>query len=176
MVQYASVFLSWREILCNKSGWHAACAGPWFRAFSTLYSLEVQTAVCVVSKSIVAWTFGPGRTCKGPGLGSDPVPNRKWAIFVWGPSNRQGWTCNGPGPGLDPVPNWKSGGPCNYVQKRQARSSYKKSRQGLAGLYSFTQEHARDISCMGFSFSNHVIRMLTLCTPPDQILIVHLPP
>ena len=33
---------------------------------------------------IVAWTFGPGRTCKGPG------------------------------PGSDPVPNWKSGGPCNY--------------------------------------------------------------
>ncbi len=39
---------------------------------------------------IVAWTFGPGRTCKGPGPGSDPVPNRKWAIFVWEPSNRVG--------------------------------------------------------------------------------------
>ncbi len=40
--------------------------------------------------TIVAWTFGPGWTFAGPGPGSDPVPNRKWAIFVWGPSNRVG--------------------------------------------------------------------------------------
>ena len=42
------------------------------------------------AKTIVAWTFGPGRTFAGPGPGSDPVPNWKWAIFVWGPSDKVG--------------------------------------------------------------------------------------
>jgi len=96
-----------------------------------------------------------GSDLQRSGTGVRPGSESKMGHICMG-TFKQGRTCKGPGPGSDPVPNWKSGGPCNYVQKRQARSSYKKTRQGLAGLYSFTQAHARDISCMGFSFSNHV--------------------
>ena len=46
--------------------------------------------MCLPAALIVAWTFGPGRTFAGPGPGSDPVPNWKWAIFVWGPSDKVG--------------------------------------------------------------------------------------
>ena len=55
-----------------------------------------------------------GSDLQRSGTGVGPGSESKIGIVCMG-TFKQGWTCKGPGPGSDPVPNWKSGGPCNYA-------------------------------------------------------------
>lgn len=47
------------------------------------------------------------------GTGVGPGSELKMGHICMG-TFKEGRTCKGPGPGSGPVPNWKSGGPCNY--------------------------------------------------------------
>jgi len=54
-----------------------------------------------------------GSDLQRSGTGVGPGSGSKMGHICMG-TFKQGRTCKGPGPGSDPVPDWKSGGPCNY--------------------------------------------------------------
>jgi len=75
-------------------------------------------------------------------------------------TSKQGRTCKGPGPGSDPVPNWKSGGPCNHgaMQSRYAtvaahlqlplEEEHQPPREGCALAQNGQRILSRHIACV----------------------------